>query len=150
MKRFDFLPDLISESAPNFKTRDDLKPIHIVQPEGVSFTMDGNELSWQNWKMHIGMPLLYFASIIAHRHWYIAFSHREGIALSTITYNDHGEIRPIIYRLSLAEMVVPYGAPEFPHPRKFAFDTCVCTLHQTRSWTDEAFQWRVWYGNNGE
>lgn len=58
MKRFDFLPDLISESAPNFKTRDDLKPIHIVQPEGVSFTMDGNELSWQNWKMHIGMPAL--------------------------------------------------------------------------------------------
>jgi len=25
--------------------------------------------------------------------------------------------------LSLAEMVVPYGAPEFPHPRKFAFDS---------------------------
>jgi Cu2+-containing amine oxidase len=51
-----------------------------------------------------------------------AFSHREGIALSTITYNDDGEIRPIFYRLSLAEMVVPYGAPEHPHPRKFAFD----------------------------
>lgn len=50
------------------------------------------------------------------------FSHREGIALSTITYNDDGEIRPIFYRMSLAEMVVPYGAPEFPHPRKFAFD----------------------------
>jgi len=76
-----------------------------VQPEGVSFKMNGNELEWQNWKMHI------------------AFSHREGIVLSTITYNDQGEVRPIIYRLSLAEMVVPYGAPEHPHPRKFAFDT---------------------------
>jgi primary-amine oxidase len=52
----------------------------------------------------------------------IAFSHREGIALSTITYNDDGVIRPILYRLSLAEMVVPYAAPEYPHSRKFAFD----------------------------
>jgi primary-amine oxidase len=24
--------------------------------------------------------------------------------------------------MSLVEMVVPYAAPEFPHPRKFAFD----------------------------
>jgi primary-amine oxidase len=55
----------------------------------------------------------------------LAFSHREGLALSTITYNDDGEIRPIFYRLSLAEMVVPYAAPEHPHPRKFAFDVYV-------------------------
>ncbi|KDQ52495.1 hypothetical protein JAAARDRAFT_198143 [Jaapia argillacea MUCL 33604] len=95
----DFLPDLM-----NVKMRDDIKPLHVVQPEGVSFKMDGHVLEWQNWKMHI------------------AFHHREGIALSTITYNDHGEIRPIFYRLSLVEMVVPYGAPEYPHPRKFAFD----------------------------
>lgn len=52
-----------------------------------------------------------------------AFSQREGVVLSTITYNDNGEIRPIFYRLSLAEMVVPYGAPDHPHPRKFAFDS---------------------------
>ena len=51
-----------------------------------------------------------------------AFSQREGIALSTITYNDNGVTRPIFYRLSLAEMVVPYAAPEHPHARKFAFD----------------------------
>ena len=57
---------------------------------------------------------------LACRH--LAFSHREGIAISTVTYNDDGEIRPLFYRLSLAEMVVPYGAPEHPHPRKFAFD----------------------------
>ncbi|SJL13514.1 related to peroxisomal amine oxidase (copper-containing) [Armillaria ostoyae] len=105
LKSFDFLPDLMEKNEENFKPRDDIKPLHIVQPEGVSFKLDGNELEWQNWKMHI------------------SFTHREGIALSTITYNDNGEIRPIIYRLSLAEMVVPYGAPEYPHPRKFAFDS---------------------------
>ena len=55
----------------------------------------------------------------------VAFSHREGIALSTITYDDNGVLRPLFYRLSLAEMVVPYSAPEHPHTRKFAFDVCV-------------------------
>ncbi|KAG6844078.1 hypothetical protein H0H87_009960, partial [Tephrocybe sp. NHM501043] len=105
LKNQNFLPDLILEDDKDFKLRDDLKPLHVVQPEGVSFRVNGHELEWQNWKMHI------------------AFTQREGIALSTITYNDHGEIRPIIYRLSLAEMVVPYGAPEYPHPRKFAFDS---------------------------
>ncbi|KAF9469528.1 copper amine oxidase [Collybia nuda] len=104
-KAHDFLPDLIAETDKDFKLRTDIKPLHIVQPEGVSFKMNGNELEWQNWKMHI------------------SFTQREGIALSTITYNDHGEVRPLFYRLSLAEMVVPYGAPQHPHPRKFAFDS---------------------------
>lgn len=64
----------------------------------------------------------------------VAFSHREGIALSTITYNDDGVVRPLFYRLSLAEMVVPYGAPEHPHPRKFAFDTYVYRYHASSRW----------------
>ncbi|KAL0063442.1 peroxisomal copper amine oxidase [Marasmius tenuissimus] len=104
-KAFDFLPDLMAETEPGFKPREGLKPLHVVQPEGVSFKVTGHEVEWQNWKMHV------------------AFSHREGVVLSTVTYNDNGEVRPILYRLSLAEMVVPYGAPEHPHPRKFAFDT---------------------------
>ena len=58
LERFDFLPDLIKENeeakGKEFKFRDDLKPLHIVQPEGVSFKMDGNVLEWQKWKMHIG------------------------------------------------------------------------------------------------
>ncbi|KAI1198805.1 peroxisomal copper amine oxidase [Nemania serpens] len=84
--------------------RDNLKPINITQPEGVSFTMTGREIEWQNWKFHIG------------------FNYREGIILNNITYNDKGNVRPIFYRLSLAEMVVPYGNPEYPHHRKHAFD----------------------------
>lgn len=105
-RAWDFLPDLMADTEEGgYTQRTDVKPLHVVQPEGVSFKIDGHVLEWQNWKMHV------------------AFSHREGIALSTITYNDHGEVRPIMYRLSLAEMVVPYGAPEHPHPRKFAFDS---------------------------
>ncbi|KAI9451599.1 copper amine oxidase [Russula earlei] len=108
LTRHDFLPDLIEENAKRdgkeWKQRVAPTPLHVVQPEGVSFKIDRHVLEWQKWKMHI------------------AFSHREGIALSTITYDDDGVLRPLFYRLSLAEMVVPYGAPEYPHPRKFAFD----------------------------
>lgn len=84
--------------------RTDLKPLNITQPEGVSFTMDGRVIHWQNWAIHVG------------------FNYREGIVLSNITFNDKGNVRPVIWRISLSEMVVPYGNPEHPHQRKHAFD----------------------------
>lgn len=31
-------------------------------------------------------------------------------------------VRPVMYRLSFAEMVVPYGDPLYPHYKKNAFD----------------------------
>lgn len=56
----DFLPDLIAASAEKedkeWKQREAPKPLHVVQPEGVSFKIDGNVLEWQKWKMHIGRP----------------------------------------------------------------------------------------------
>lgn len=86
--------------------RTDIKPIHITQPEGVSFTVKNRVVEWQNWSVHVG------------------FNYREGLVLNNITYFDKNEnkVRPIFYRLSLAEMVVPYGNPEHPHQRKHAFD----------------------------
>lgn len=94
----------INETSGGYRT--DLKPINITQPEGVSFTVSGRTISWQNWSVHVG------------------FNYREGIVLNNITYFDKAEskVRPIFYRLSLAEMVVPYGNPEHPHQRKHAFD----------------------------
>ncbi|KAF2404542.1 hypothetical protein EJ06DRAFT_487365 [Trichodelitschia bisporula] len=90
------------EAEGGFRT--DLKPIHITQPEGVSFSVEGRVVKWVNWKVHVG------------------FNYREGLVLSNITFNDKGEERPVFWRLSLAEMVVPYGNPEHPHQRKHAFD----------------------------
>ncbi|KAG9632481.1 putative copper amine oxidase, partial [Aureobasidium melanogenum] len=84
--------------------RTDVKPIEITQPQGVSFELDGRTLKWQNWSVHVG------------------FNYREGIVLSNVSFNDRGNVRPIFYRMSLAEMVVPYGNPEHPHQRKHAFD----------------------------
>jgi primary-amine oxidase len=49
---------------------------------------------------------------------------REGLILSNITYDDGVKgTRPLFYRLSVAEMVVPYAKTIYPHHRKHAFDT---------------------------
>lgn len=84
--QINYLPSAIAKQGGY---RDDLKPIHITQPQGVSFALKGREIEWQNWNFHIG------------------FNYREGIVLNNITFNDKGVTRPIFYRLSLAEMVVP-------------------------------------------
>lgn len=83
----DYHPEAVKEREGGYRT--DLKPLHVTQPEGVSFTVRGKEIEWQSWKMHIG------------------FNYKEGIVLNNIVYNDKGTPRPVFYRLSLAEMVVP-------------------------------------------
>jgi primary-amine oxidase len=53
-RAFDFLPDLMATTQEGFKLREDVKPLHITQPEGVSFSLRGAQLEWQNWRMHVG------------------------------------------------------------------------------------------------
>ncbi len=86
------------------EARTDLKPLHITQPEGASFTVDGTELRWQNWSMRLG------------------FNYREGPVIYQVAYDDHGVRRDIAYRMSFAEMVVPYRDPTFDHYRRTAYD----------------------------
>jgi primary-amine oxidase len=100
-------PDVDAEYVPGPWTghpRTDLKPLHVSQPDGVSFTLDGTELTWQNWTMRIG------------------FNYREGPVIYQVAYNDHGTERDVAYRLSFAEMVVPYRDASFDHYRRTAFD----------------------------
>lgn len=33
--------------------REDLKPLQVIQPDGPSFTVEGNEIQWQMWKFRI-------------------------------------------------------------------------------------------------
>ena len=75
--------------------RTTLRPIEITQPEGPSFTLDGNWLEWQGWSLRVG------------------FDAREGLTLHQISLDDQGRRRPVIYRASIPEMVVPYGDPKF-------------------------------------
>lgn len=92
--------------AAKFQTtwRADLKPIQVVQPEGPSFTIHGNEVSWCGWRFRVG------------------FTPREGLVLHDLTIRDNGRWRSVLRRASLAEMVVPYGSPDASHARKNAFD----------------------------
>jgi primary-amine oxidase len=78
-----------------------LKPIVITQPEGASFSVDGEHVTWGNWDLRIG------------------FDTREGLILRQLSFAD----RPVMYRGSISEMVVPYADPA---PNRFwqnYFDT---------------------------
>jgi primary-amine oxidase len=82
--------DAAPHAAP---PRTDLKPIEITQPEGASFTVDGNRITWADWSFRFG------------------FDVREGLTLHQLSLRDGDRERPVIYRASVAEMVVPYADP---------------------------------------
>jgi primary-amine oxidase len=84
--------------------RQDLLPIEITQPEGPSFSVDGNRVRWQKWSLRVSMDSI------------------EGLVLHEVGYEDDGRLRPILFRASVSEMVVPYGDPGPMHGWKNAFD----------------------------
>ena len=47
-----------------------LKPLHVVQPEGPSFSINGSSIAWQKWHMRM------------------SFNHREGLVLHNIGCAD--------------------------------------------------------------
>jgi primary-amine oxidase len=96
--------EYLAHLVPGLQQRTDLKPLDVVQPEGASFTLDGNLVTWQKWSLRVG------------------FNHREGMVLHTVAYDDGGRTRPVAHRLSFAEMVVPYRDPTSDHYRRTAFD----------------------------
>jgi primary-amine oxidase len=81
-----------------------VRPLQVSQPEGVSFTLNGHLLSWQNWQLRLG------------------FNHREGLVLHMVGFLYAGLLRPIAHRLSFAEMIVPYRDITPDHYRRTAFD----------------------------
>jgi primary-amine oxidase len=75
------------------ETRPAPTPLVISQPQGVDFTITGNEIAWDNWKFHFRVE------------------QRDGLILSRVRYNDHGTERSVLYRANLAEIFVPYADP---------------------------------------
>lgn len=84
--------------------RTDIKPLHIEQPEGASFRVDGWNVAWQKWNFRVG------------------FTPREGLVLHQLGYQDGERKRAMIHRASVTEMVVPYADPNPNHFWKSAFD----------------------------
>ena len=85
--------------------RQDLKPVEITQPEGTSFSVEDNEITWQKWRFRM------------------VVDDTEGLVLHRVTYTQDGVERPIIDRASLAEMVVPYGDTRPSQSFKHALDS---------------------------
>jgi primary-amine oxidase len=93
-------PDAAKREAVTRALRQDLKPLQVAQPEGVSFALDPKtgECVWQKWRFTIG------------------FNAREGLILRNLSVMDDecglkspGRWRKVLWRASLSEMVVPYG-----------------------------------------
>jgi primary-amine oxidase len=84
--------------------RTDLRPLEIHQPEGPSWTVEGNFVRWQKWQLRVGWDPF------------------EGLVLHEIGYADGGRVRPVLRRASISEMVVPYGEVDPIHNWKNAFD----------------------------
>ncbi len=59
---------------------------------------------WQNWQFRVG------------------YNPREGLVLHQIGYLDNGVVRPIIYRIGLDEIYVPYALPDENWAWRSAFD----------------------------
>lgn len=97
-KRGNYTPDV---SGP---MRTDLKTLDITQPDGASFIVDGNLVTWQKWRLRV------------------SFTPREGLVIRTVGWDNGERLRSILYRGAVSEMVVPYGDPALIHARKNVFD----------------------------
>jgi primary-amine oxidase len=86
--------------AAGVELRDDITPLHITQPDGASFTLDGTELAWQKWRVRLSLHPI------------------EGLVLHQLTYDG----RSVMYRGAMAEMAVPYGDPQGHHYWRSVFD----------------------------
>jgi primary-amine oxidase len=102
-------------AAGTVAERDDLRPFAISQPDGVSFTVAGNEIRWYRWSLRT------------------AIDPQEGLVLHDVRFDG----RPVLYRASCAEMIVPYGEPHPMHSWRTYFDAgeyglggCVNSLAQ--------------------
>ncbi|MBM3689376.1 MAG: primary-amine oxidase [Actinobacteria bacterium] len=82
-----------------------LRDLAIVQKDGPSFTVDGWAVSWERWRLRVG------------------FDQREGLVLHDVRFVDEGRERIVAYRMSIAELVIPYGDRAPGAQRKQAFDT---------------------------
>jgi primary-amine oxidase len=85
-----------------------LKPLTIVQPDGPSFSIDGQQVAWQGWTLR----------------W--AMHPREGLVLYDVGFDDPFDASPaprrVLYRAALSEMVVPYGDTDAHWVWRNAFD----------------------------
>jgi primary-amine oxidase len=82
----------------------ELAPLQILQPDGPGFTVQDGLLRWGPWQLRVSMHPI------------------DGVVLHEVSYIEGDRARPILYRASVAEMIVPYGSTAINHWWKNAFD----------------------------
>ena len=95
----EYIPGLV----PGLVQRSDMQALEITQPDGASFSLDGNELRWQNWSMRLG------------------FTHRAGLGYPPVGYRtatNSGRRAPAVVRRDGRPL--PRSGPD--HHRRTAFD----------------------------
>ncbi|NOX49605.1 MAG: primary-amine oxidase [Gammaproteobacteria bacterium] len=100
------------DAASVDRLREDLRPIEITQPEGPSFTVEGYAVEWQKWSFRVSLHPT------------------QGLVLHQLGYQDDGQLRSILYRASLSDMVVPYGDVSPMHSWKHALDGSEANMGQ--------------------
>ena len=79
---------------------DKLKPLDVRSRRGRASPSTATKSTWQSWSFRVG------------------FNPREGLVLHTVGYDG----RPVLYRASIAEMMVPYADPKASSYHKNVFD----------------------------
>ncbi|OXS53492.1 hypothetical protein B1A99_29400 [Cohnella sp. CIP 111063] len=99
LKIYDYGNPPVSEDPNDYskvvksKRTDQLKPLIISQPKGASFNVKGTMIEWQNFKFHFRLDP------------------RVGPIVSTVSFDDNGTKRKIMYEGFIGGMMVPYGDP---------------------------------------
>lgn len=92
------------DEASNGPIDQSLKPLISSQPNGPSYQIDGQEITWSKWKFRYSMDPL------------------QGLQIQQVRFDDGTKERSILYKISLAEMLVPYGDPQKTWSFRNAFD----------------------------
>ncbi len=81
-----------------------INPVYYEQKGKPNYTLDGQNLKWLNWNLRFN------------------FHQMHALQLYRVQFKDKDTYRSILYKLSLAEMVVPYGDPDKNWSFRNAFD----------------------------
>ena len=98
-------PDGGRFGASRDEPRREVAALEITQPSGPGFTVDGNRIDWQGFRLRASLHPT------------------EGLVLHTVSYGGGGGARrPILHRASMAEMAVPYAGTDVVHSWRAPMD----------------------------
>ena len=85
--------------------RAERKPTVMAQPQGANVVINGNEISWGNWRFHARVD------------------GRVGTVISVARWQDGARLRSVLYQGYVSEMFVPYMDADYGWYSRTYFDT---------------------------